>query len=104
MNSLALCLLRSVRRRTVSPLTIAVAAILALCAPARADPAIHYAPAENLEHVDVALIDTARQEIDLAAYILTDWPVIQALTRAADRGAKVRIYLDGDIRQTQPLR
>jgi phosphatidylserine/phosphatidylglycerophosphate/cardiolipin synthase-like enzyme len=46
------------------------------------------------EH-DVALIDSAKHEIDFAAYVLTDWPVIQALTRAADRGVKVRIYLDG---------
>jgi hypothetical protein len=53
---------------------------------ARADPAIHYAPIENLEHIDVALIDTAKREIDLAAYVLTDWPVIQALTRAASQG------------------
>jgi len=51
---------------------ILVAAILALCAPGRADPAIHYAPAENLEHVDVAPIDSAKREIDLAAYVLTD--------------------------------
>lgn len=65
-----------------------VAATIALCAPA-----------ENLEHVDVALIDTAKREIDRAAYVLTDGPVIQALTRAADRGVKVRIYLDG----TQPV-
>jgi phosphatidylserine/phosphatidylglycerophosphate/cardiolipin synthase-like enzyme len=33
--------------------------------------------------------------IDTAAYVLTDWPVMQALTRAADRGIKGRIYLDG---------
>jgi hypothetical protein len=45
-------------------------------------PAIHYAPAENLEHVGVALIDTAKLEIDLAAYVPTDWPVMQALTSA----------------------
>ena len=31
-------------------------------------PVIHYAPAENLEHVDVALIDRAQHEIDMAAY------------------------------------
>jgi hypothetical protein len=45
--------------------------------PCRADPAlvIHYAPAENLEHIDVALIDTAKHEIDMAAYVLTDWPM-----------------------------
>jgi phosphatidylserine/phosphatidylglycerophosphate/cardiolipin synthase-like enzyme len=41
------------------------------------------------------LIDSAQREIDIAAYVLTDWPVIQALTRAADRGVKVRIYHDG---------
>jgi phosphatidylserine/phosphatidylglycerophosphate/cardiolipin synthase-like enzyme len=32
------------------------------------------------------LIDRAEHEIDMAAYVLTDWPVMQALTRAADRG------------------
>jgi phosphatidylserine/phosphatidylglycerophosphate/cardiolipin synthase-like enzyme len=70
---------------------------LASLAPCSADPApiIHYAPAENLEHVDVALIDRAEHEIDLAAYVLTDLPVMQPLTRAADRGVKVRVYLDG---------
>jgi phosphatidylserine/phosphatidylglycerophosphate/cardiolipin synthase-like enzyme len=41
------------------------------------------------------LIDRAEHEIDMAAYVLTDWPVMQALTRAADRGVKVGIYLDG---------
>jgi hypothetical protein len=41
------------------------------------------------------LIDRAEHEINMAAYVLTDWPVMQALTRAADRGVKVRIYLDG---------
>jgi phosphatidylserine/phosphatidylglycerophosphate/cardiolipin synthase-like enzyme len=70
---------------------------LGLFASCSADPApaIHYSPAENPEHVDVALIDGADHEIDLAAYVLTDWPVMQALMRAADRGVKVRIYLDG---------
>lgn len=71
-----------------------VAAAIAIVTPCLADPAIHYAPAENLEHVDVELIDRARQEIDMAAYVLTDWAVIQALTRAADRGVRVRVYLD----------
>jgi phosphatidylserine/phosphatidylglycerophosphate/cardiolipin synthase-like enzyme len=84
---------------------IIAAAFLAICPPCRADPApiIHYAPSENLE--DVALIDTARNEIDLAAYVLTDWPVIQALTRAADRGVRVRIYLDGtQLAEREPAR
>jgi phosphatidylserine/phosphatidylglycerophosphate/cardiolipin synthase-like enzyme len=53
----------------------------------------------------VALIDGAQHEIDLAAYVLTDWPVIQALTRAADRGVKVRIYLDGgQLAQREPAK
>jgi phosphatidylserine/phosphatidylglycerophosphate/cardiolipin synthase-like enzyme len=47
---------------------------------------VHYAPAENLEHIDVGLIDRAKKSIDMAAYVLTDWAVIQALTKAADRG------------------
>jgi hypothetical protein len=49
--------------------TITVAAILALCSQGVADPApiIHYAPGESLEHVDIALIDRAEHEIDLAA-------------------------------------
>jgi phosphatidylserine/phosphatidylglycerophosphate/cardiolipin synthase-like enzyme len=86
---------------------IAAAVILALCPQGIAEPApiVHYAPAENLEHVDVALINTARHEIDMAAYVLTDWPVIQALTRAADRGVKVRVYLGGTpLAEREPAR
>lgn len=64
---------------------------------------VHYAPAENLERIDVALIDGARQSIDMAAYVLTNWPVMQALARASRRGVKVRIYLDnGMIGQRTP--
>src|ERR1700758_5178477 len=55
---------------------LASAAFVAVGTLSRADPAptVHYAPAENLEHIDVGLIDTAKREIDLAAYVLTDWP------------------------------
>ncbi len=56
--------------------------------------AIHYAPAENLERVDVPLIDGAARTIDMAAYVLTDYPVITALQRAAGRGVVIRILLD----------
>jgi phosphatidylserine/phosphatidylglycerophosphate/cardiolipin synthase-like enzyme len=83
----------------LSQFRVSLTAVLFLTslAPCGADPApaIHYAPGENLEHVDVALIDRAEHEIDMAAYVLTDWPVMQALTRAADRGVAIRIYLDG---------
>jgi hypothetical protein len=57
---------------------LTVAALFALCPQGIADPApaIHYAPAENLEHIGVALIDGDRNEIGMAAYVLTDWPVM----------------------------
>ena len=87
--------------------SIAAVLLLVSLAPCSADPppVIHYAPVENLEHVDVALIDRAEREIDMAAYVLTDWPVMQALTRAADRGVVIRIYLDGaQIAERSPRR
>jgi phosphatidylserine/phosphatidylglycerophosphate/cardiolipin synthase-like enzyme len=59
--------------------------------PCRSGAIIHYAPVENLERSDVALIDQAEHNIDIAAYVLTDWPVMQALIRAAQRGVKIRI-------------
>jgi phosphatidylserine/phosphatidylglycerophosphate/cardiolipin synthase-like enzyme len=55
---------------------------------------IHYAPAENLETIDVALLNDAGASIDMAAYVLSDDAVIEALGDAADRGVAVRIYLD----------
>jgi hypothetical protein len=56
--------------RLIRSASIAACLLLASLAPCCADPApvIHYAPAENLEHVDVALIDRAEHEIDMAAY------------------------------------
>ena len=88
LNTIALCQFR---------VSLAAVHFLTSLAPCGADPApvIHYAPTEKLEHVDVALIDRAEHEIDMAAYVLTDWPILQALTRAADRGVHIRIYLDG---------
>jgi phosphatidylserine/phosphatidylglycerophosphate/cardiolipin synthase-like enzyme len=87
---------------------IAVSLFLALLTPpCCADPApvIHYAPGENLEHVDVALIDRAEREIDMAAYVLTDWPILQALTRAANCGVHIRIYLDGtQLAEREPVK
>jgi phosphatidylserine/phosphatidylglycerophosphate/cardiolipin synthase-like enzyme len=74
-------------------LILAIASLL----PCLADPVpvIRYAPVENLEQADVALIDRAEHDIDIAAYVLTDWPVMSALIRAAGRGVRVRIYMDG---------
>ncbi len=45
-----------------------------------------YAPAENLEAIDVELISRARQRIDFTAYVLTSLPIVRALDDAAARG------------------
>jgi len=77
--------------------------LLAICllgavTPANAEPRIHFAPFENLERIDVALIRQARSAIDLAAYTLTDVAVMAALSDAAGRGVTVRILLyEGQI-------
>jgi phosphatidylserine/phosphatidylglycerophosphate/cardiolipin synthase-like enzyme len=70
-------------------------ALLALAGAAHAATIeIHYAPSENLETIDVTLLNEAGTSIDMAAYVLTDDGVIQALADAADRGVAVRLYLD----------
>ncbi len=69
--------------------------LIALCAVARAGTVdIHYAPAENLEAIDAGILDEAGVSIDMAAYVLSDARVIEALSDAADRGVAVRLYLD----------
>jgi phosphatidylserine/phosphatidylglycerophosphate/cardiolipin synthase-like enzyme len=55
---------------------------------------LHYAPNENLEAIDEALIDDSAETIDIAAYVLSDQTVIAALIAAADRGVLIRLYLD----------
>jgi phosphatidylserine/phosphatidylglycerophosphate/cardiolipin synthase-like enzyme len=55
---------------------------------------VHYSPGENLETIDVALIGEAAKQIDIAAYVLTDSAVIEALREASARGVKVRIWRD----------
>ena len=50
-----------------------------------AEPEIHYAPVENLEHIDLSLIRSATKAVDIAAYSLTDWAIIAALKEARAR-------------------
>ena len=57
-------------------------------------PEIHYAPRENLESLDARAIGHAELSIDMAAYVLTDPRIIEALTDAAERGVLIRLYLD----------
>ena len=71
-------------------------------APAGAPTRIHYAPEENLEAIDADLISRAKTTIDIAAYALTDGPVLAALDRAAMAGVRVRLYLDKAVRNGTP--
>ena len=85
-------------RRMIS-LLLAVAAAtgrppIAVAAGPADRPEIHYAPEENLELVDAHVIAGAELSIDMAAYVLSDRRVIEALTAAAERGVVVRIYFD----------
>ena len=72
-----------------------VVALALLASPALADsPEIHYAPEERLDRLDAELINQAGETIDIAAYVLSDWTVIDALNDAAARGVHVRVVLD----------
>jgi phosphatidylserine/phosphatidylglycerophosphate/cardiolipin synthase-like enzyme len=62
--------------------------------PEGAQPEIHYAPRENLESLDARQIGRAELSIDMAAYVLSDPRIIDALTDAAERGVLIRLYLD----------
>jgi len=57
-------------------------------------PEIHYAPRENLESLDAREIGLAELSIDMAAYVLSDPRIIEALTAAAERGVLIRLYWD----------
>jgi len=63
-----------------------------------------YAPAENLETIDVELIGRATRRIDFTAYVLTSLPIVRALDDAAARGVTIRLYRDGaDTRMPRAL-
>ena len=85
-------------RRTICFLLAVAAATAIVSASARAGPVeraeIHYAPEENLELVDARVIGGAELSIDMAAYVLSDRRIIDALTAASERDVVVRIYFD----------
>jgi phosphatidylserine/phosphatidylglycerophosphate/cardiolipin synthase-like enzyme len=64
--------------------------------PIYAGVRVFYGPGAGVETIDERLIAGARRSIDMAAYVLTDRALLAALGRAAMRGVRVRIYLDGD--------
>jgi phosphatidylserine/phosphatidylglycerophosphate/cardiolipin synthase-like enzyme len=79
------------------PLTICVVGLIlpmTTWAESGTQVEIHYAPRENLESVDVQEIGRAELSIDMAAYVLSDKEIIEALTDAAERDVVIRLYLD----------
>lgn len=65
--------------------------------PRRQGPVNFYsAPEMNLGEVDRQILDQVGQggAINMAAFILSDYSVMDALRGAAERGAVIRIYLD----------
>jgi len=64
--------------------------------PAIAGVRLFYGPSKETASVDLEAIARAKTSIDMAAYVLTDRGIIEALADAARRGVKVRIYLDGE--------
>jgi phosphatidylserine/phosphatidylglycerophosphate/cardiolipin synthase-like enzyme len=57
---------------------------------------IRYSPTTDLERLDLVLLRSATRSIDIAAYLVTDAAIIEALASAAERGVRVRLYLDGE--------
>ncbi len=56
----------------------------------------HYAPAENLERLDLVALRMARRTIDISMYAFTDRILAEALLDRARQGVRVRIYRDGE--------
>ena len=94
---------RKAPMRTLSILALALLVFAAQAADVRstqaAEPETHYAPVENLEHIDIELIRSATKSVDMAAFTLTDWAIIAALKEAQTRGVAIRILLDPNQRQ-----
>ena len=79
-------------------LTIALGMPPALAANSEATRSvtIYHSPEMNLEEVDRQLLDQVGNgsTINFAAFILSDYRIMDSLRGAADRGARIRIYLD----------
>ena len=56
----------------------------------------HYAPAENLERLDLVALRMARRTIDISMYAFTDRILAEVLLDRARQGVRVRIYRDGE--------
>jgi phosphatidylserine/phosphatidylglycerophosphate/cardiolipin synthase-like enzyme len=57
---------------------------------------VFYGPKDDLQAIDAELISRARETIDMAAFVITNRAITDALAAAARRGVKVRMYLEPD--------
>jgi phosphatidylserine/phosphatidylglycerophosphate/cardiolipin synthase-like enzyme len=64
--------------------------------PVTAPVRIAYGPGHGFDAIDPELIGKAKNRIDMAAFVLSDHGVIEALSAAAERGVKIRLYLDAE--------
>jgi phosphatidylserine/phosphatidylglycerophosphate/cardiolipin synthase-like enzyme len=62
--------------------------------PMTAPVRVAYGPSPGFDAIDPELIGRATETIDMCAYVLSDQRVIEALSAAATRGVRVRIYFD----------
>jgi phosphatidylserine/phosphatidylglycerophosphate/cardiolipin synthase-like enzyme len=99
----------ALRRRLIPGLALLVLAAIEILGHSRqAVPLgngpveIRYSPATDLERIDVSLLRSANRSIDMAAYLITDIALIEALAAAAERGVRVRLYLDGEQEASGP--
>jgi phosphatidylserine/phosphatidylglycerophosphate/cardiolipin synthase-like enzyme len=88
--------------RALQYLLLAGALLLALAAkpylqtqaPVSAPVRVAYGPAQGFDTLDPELIAKAEKNIDMAAYVLSDQRIIEAISAAASRGVRVRLYFD----------
>jgi phosphatidylserine/phosphatidylglycerophosphate/cardiolipin synthase-like enzyme len=55
----------------------------------------HYAPAENLERLDLAAVRSTQRSLDICMYAWTDRYLAEAIAERANHGVVVRVYRDG---------
>jgi phosphatidylserine/phosphatidylglycerophosphate/cardiolipin synthase-like enzyme len=81
-------------RLTLRVIVVAALSLIVAAHAADAPIELHYSPQERLDLVDAALIGSARNTVDIAAYTLTSYEVADALRTAAARGVVVRVVVD----------
>lgn len=64
----------------------------------------HFAPAENLERIDLDRLNRAQHTLDIAMYSFTDRYLAEELLKLARRGVLIRIYRDREQYESEQRR